>query len=684
MNKQTLRFAVLAGLFLVPFVPFLVSSSLFFPFITTKAFAWRVIIEIVFAAWVLLALIDTDYRPKKSPVLYAVGAFLLVIGVANLFGTDSLRSFWSNFERMEGYITLLHLGAFFLVISSVFREVDWKRWWNTSLVASSLMVLYCFSQLAGLATINQGGVRVDGTFGNASYLAVYMLVHIFIAGFYLWRSWRNKGLRFAYLALIAGQVIVLYYTATRGAILGLLGGLLIVALLNIRNKEEKRVRKASLGILAALVLIVGGFFVLRNTSIVTGSPVLSRFATISTEELKTGGRSFVWPMAIKGFKERPLLGWGQENFIYVFQKHYSPDMYRLEPWFDRAHNIFLDWMVAGGVLGLLGYLSLYVMVVYLMWKKDSELSHVEKSILTGLLAAYFFHNLFVFDHLISYVLFFAILGFIHGRNGEGILGGEKIVGDKGAKIGALIMLLLLIPVVYFVNLRPLRINNAIIGALQAGRASGGAVATLEAFRKSYGPSYLGREESVSQLAHNTTGLLSGSASMEEKNEFYAFAKTAVAKEAELNPDYAKAQMIAGSFFSTTGGGEESLRYLERARELAPNKQEVYFELGAAYLNSNQPEKALAIFRHAYEMAPGNQEAGLIYLIGSIYAGDRNLERSLMALLPERVVLFEDRILSAYYLNKRIGDAIALLEKRKVIDPQNAKTYDGYIKQLQGQ
>jgi len=205
MFSQTLRRIVFIGLFLLPFIPFLVSSSFFFPFITTKAFAFRIIIEIIFAAWMLLALLDAEYRPKKSLILYAVLAFLVVIGLADLLGVSPLKSFWSNFERMEGYVTLLHLGMFFVVISSVFsaeggsasggKETMWKRWWNVSLTASFLMVLYSVLQLIGLKTINQGGVRVDGTLGNAIYLAVYMLFHIFIASLFMWREWKNVALR---------------------------------------------------------------------------------------------------------------------------------------------------------------------------------------------------------------------------------------------------------------------------------------------------------------------------------------------------------------------------------------------------------------------------------------------------------------------------------------------------------
>jgi O-antigen ligase len=382
-----------------------VSGSFFFPFVVTKAFAWRAIVEIIFASWVLLALLDSNYRPKKSFILYAILAFLAIIGLADLFGVAPVKSFWSNFERMEGFITLLHLGAFFAVISSVFREEDWNKWWNTTLVAAFLMVLYSLLQIVGFKTINQGGVRVDGTFGNAIYLAVYMLFHFFIAVLFMWRSRANKTKVYVYGVLAISYLWILYFTATRGAILGLLGGLVVTALLNIKNKEDKVIRKYSIAILSALVILIGGFFLIKNTSFVEKSPVLSRFSSLTTEEIKTQGRYFVWPIALKGIAERPILGWGQENFNYVFNKHYTPDMYRLEPWFDRAHNIFLDWAIAGGILGLVAYLFLYVSLLYSMWNKDSKLSHAEKSILTGLLVAYFFHNFFVFDHLVSYTLF---------------------------------------------------------------------------------------------------------------------------------------------------------------------------------------------------------------------------------------------------------------------------------------
>ena len=67
---------------------------------------------------------------------------------------------------------------------------------------------------------------------------------------------------------------------------------------------------------------VGGFMAIKDTNFAKNSLVLARFSSLNIEELKTQGRYFVWPMAIKGVGERPILGWGQDNFNYVFMRKY--------------------------------------------------------------------------------------------------------------------------------------------------------------------------------------------------------------------------------------------------------------------------------------------------------------------------------------------------------------------------
>ena len=682
MNKQILRNIVFAGLFLVPFVPFLVSSSFFFPFVTTKAFAWRIIVEVIFATWVLLALLDANYRPKRSIILYSIFAFLIIIGLADIFGTAPAKSFWSNFERMEGFISLLHLGVFFIVISSVFKEIDWKRWWNASLIASFLMVGYCVLQILGLKTINQGGVRVDGTLGNAIYLAVYMLFHMFIATLFLWREWRNVTLRWIYGLLILAQGFILYFTATRGAILGLIGGLFVIALLNIRNRESLLMKKASVALLSLLVVVIGGFLLVKDTTFVRNNQVLSRFSSLNTGELKTQGRYFVWPMAIEGWKEKPILGWGQENFNFIFQEHYRPEMFRLEPWFDRAHNIFLDWLVAGGLVGLIAYMFLYFSMLYLIWWRSPSLSYTEKSIITGLIAAYFFHNFFVFDHLISYILFFSLLAYVHHVNESGS-SWDRVITPIQSRVALPIITMLLISGIYFINIKPIIANTSLLEAFKIIQTSGDMNVAAENYRKAYEWSYLGRTEVIEHTAANTVAILTSDISMEEKNAFFSFVSDAITKQEEdksLEAD-ARYQLLAGSFFSTTGLLEEALAHLNKAHELMPNKQQVYFEIGSAYINNKKPLLALEAFKRAYDLAPEYFDAKQAYLLGAIYAGDRTTENEMLGKFTEGELVLYDKIINAYYANNRYYEVKDLLERRIKLWPEKADLYRQYIESL---
>ncbi len=84
--KDILQGVVFVGLFLIPFLPLYVEDSFFFPFITGKNFAFRIIIEIVFAAWVLLALYEPKYRPKFSWIIAGFASLLGVMAVSNALG----------------------------------------------------------------------------------------------------------------------------------------------------------------------------------------------------------------------------------------------------------------------------------------------------------------------------------------------------------------------------------------------------------------------------------------------------------------------------------------------------------------------------------------------------------------------------------------------------------------------
>src|SRR3989344_3832908 len=142
MLNKLLKWTVYAGVFILPFFIFFVSDSLYFPFITVKNFAFRIIVEVILASWLILALRDGDYRPKKTWVMWSVLGFMLVAILATVFGEAPYRSFWSNYERMDGLVNLLHVGAYFLIAASVMNRKIWHWWMKTSMSASVIMGIY--------------------------------------------------------------------------------------------------------------------------------------------------------------------------------------------------------------------------------------------------------------------------------------------------------------------------------------------------------------------------------------------------------------------------------------------------------------------------------------------------------------------------------------------------------------
>src|SRR5437016_2533805 len=102
--EGALRWVVFGGIFALPFIVFLVAQSLFFPFITGKNFTFRIIVEIKTGAYLALALANPVYRPRRSYLLGVFALFVVIVALADAFGVYPFKSFWSNYERMDGWV----------------------------------------------------------------------------------------------------------------------------------------------------------------------------------------------------------------------------------------------------------------------------------------------------------------------------------------------------------------------------------------------------------------------------------------------------------------------------------------------------------------------------------------------------------------------------------------------------
>lgn len=641
MNQKSLKilsYAVKAGIFILPISFLIVSSLFFFPFITGKNFFFRIVVEILFLLWVVLTVFDSDYRPKKSPVIFALVATLFVLFLATIFGENPYRSFWSNFERMEGFIGHIHLFLYFLIATCVLRtKNDWLWLFRSAIGFGTIVVLYAYSQLFGFFKIHQGAERLDATLGNATYLAIFVIFQIFILGVLFVRS-SNFRTKIIYATLCAINLPILYYTATRGAILGFILGIVAFGVIFGLLSKNKKIRLSIFGAICAVIAISAIFLLFRNSDFVSKSPVLNRFSSISFKEKTVESRFLIWRMSIEGFKEHPVLGWGPENYNLLFNKYYNPKLWGQEQWFDRAHNVFFDWLISAGILGLLAYLSVFASVLYAIFSlyRKEKINSFEFALFVYAFIAYGFHNLFVFDNLTSYFLFFIVLGYIHYKYTEdGPIKNEK-ENKKYKEAGifqySIISLVFIITLasLYFVNLKPMLAAKALLGALRSAGTEQSVDVVLRNFNTVISLNTFGSTEAVDQLSDYANKVNSSdSFSQEDKIKVLNAATSELERQINRSPKDLRYYLFAGALYGKLGKIEESIEKLDKAKEVAPSKQAVYFALADTYVKASRFEEAFYTAEIAYNLDRDYGEAVKNFAIMAVVAKKQEYANNLI-------------------------------------------------------
>ena len=696
--KEVLKYSVWSGLFAVLIVPFLVFNSMVFPTITAKVFVFRILVEILLGLWFILIIKDREYRPKFSWILGCAGIFTLILLVTDILAVSPLKAFWSDFERMEGWITIGHLFAYLIVLGSMFKTERMWLYFLRAFVSFSFIM-----SLIGLSETSGGSVRVSGLFGNPIYLGVYFLFTVFFTLILIYKdvitnfssnslnSFKNisKNWLFYFYSIVIFVSLYLIYLSSRGAFLGLLGGLLFVmVLLALFEKKHLIVRRASIAGIFLIIILVGGFISIRQTNFVKNNPTLSRLAEISWNSTDQSGQSrqLIWAVAFEGFKEKPISGWGQEGFSYVFEKYYNSKIYNLDPsWFDRVHNTPLDFLIAGGILGLLSYLSLFIAALYLLWCKITSIDTLEKSLIIGLLAGYFFQSLFIFDNITSYILSFTVLAYVHFRFTESLPLRETPIfkidkknirnGNENEDYQNYIfipsVIILTLGIIWWVNIPAISACVDLKTALQMEK-DGNISASLDMYKKALAYESFGDEEIREQLLITLSGdIVSSALDQKTKTEYLQFIFDEGKKQISLSPQDAKYYFFTGSFLNTTGNSSLALDYLNKAKDLMPNYQPIRFEIIKALLALNRRAEAMAEARFTYELDPSYVDAKFLYASTAVYNHQNNAADSLLAGLKTPF----DKIKEVYYIEVseayKAGDkakAVADIEKLIEINP----------------
>ena len=699
-TEQIFLWILKVGLWAIPFLPLYVSSSMLFPFITGKNFAFRILVEILLVLWVWLAVYREEYRPRLTPLFKAATIFIAILFLADLFSPNPWRSFFSNYERMEGFMMLSHLYLYFVMLSSVFRKNDWIIFFHSTLIASFAVALIGLLQKFGYRVSIQGGFRVDSTIGNPTYLAAYLLFHVWILGILIHRFWKRWWLTALYAALGIFELLILYFTATRGAALAFLLGLLLFAgvwvvwgtrMYTAQGRVSSRVRLVAGALLVLVLLVPVTLWLLRGTSLVSENLVLQRLTNYSLEERTIQSRFMIWSMAWEGFLDRPILGWGQENFYLVFQKYFRPGLFSSEPWFDRSHNVIFDWLIHTGIAGLAAWLAMFAAAFLLLVRgaRRGTIPPAEAAIIGIAFITYFLQNLFVFDNLNTYLMIFAILAyvqFLSRGDVEAALVRNRMRERGGLAYGIAgglaVLLLIAAP---SLHIKSIRQSMALIDALQTAQSRVSVDALIEGFQKALSYHSFGTTEVREQIGNMGRGILeSDGISPEDKSKFGKFAIEEMRQEIASPSRDVKHMLFFSALLARMGRLDnsylpESEATLLEAIRLSPTKQILYFELAQLYLATGNTDRGIAVLQKAWDIDRNYQEAGVNLLTVALLAKNTELAASVKPQL--NLSVFDDQALARLGLvYRQVGDLESALEVYALASrnqPRNSKYHATY-------
>lgn len=691
--ERALLHLVRGAVFLVPLVALLQTGprdwlfrflpSSFYPFITWRNFLFRIAVEVMFGLWVVLALRNPRYRPRFSWVLGALSAFVAVVALADVCGVDPTRSFWSDFERMEGLIGLLHLLAFTVVAGTVLdRHQLWKALLGVSLVACAVVCLDSVTQIVHAVQKQQGlydgkpflqavpqrymgsvYFRIDARIASPVFLAVYLLFHVFFAalcvigGGRTWQRWACAGLGL-------WCVVLLFFTGTRVAMAGLVAGTLVAAGAAALLHPSPGVRRVTRVVAATAVVLVGMVFVVILFDPPFVRDLLPARFTGERIALNLGERASLWGIAWQGFLAHPLLGWGQESFHAVFDGFYEPSLYgpEVSNWFDHPHNVFLSWLVTGGLPAMLAYVAVFVAAFWGLWRCDLALA--QKCVLTGLLVGYTLFNCFELDNVTSYIVFCSVLAFIHTKTARPPSATPRAVGWPATAAVAALVVTGIGVAIHQANLRPLgaaiALHDAHVRPVEVDERRQPRLTIARALDG--GP--LGRT-GVREVLAKYAPTLDATRWPQQRREAVELAIRELRAEIAARPDDVRALFFLGRLLAQTGRSAEAVQHLEHALSLSPNRQALLLQLAQVYLVLERRQDAARLFETFHELTP-RLRAGLVQCaIGAVWARDRQLEKRMLDLLRARqksgVFRPDPAIIDALLRNGRADTVVELLE-----------------------
>jgi O-antigen ligase/tetratricopeptide (TPR) repeat protein len=661
-------------LILTTLTPLIFQKKLFFSYDSEKGLYFRFLSEIIIGSWLILIVKEPTFRPKKTPINLSLLVLSVVLLIVDVLGVDMYLSIFSNFERMAGLILYLTVIGYALVISSIINSQ--KRWliFGISLAVVAFIVsLKGISQSYDQEAMIENAGRVVATIGNANQVAAYLILGFFIMAI-LMTEWilplRKTRKNLSIFLMILASIFVIIYTicllktSTRGSLAGLLSGGVLIFILSFFKTKQRNVKIASASILLLLLIGISSLIYFRKTNFIQQNSSLNRITRIVDKDGTNTLQSRLenYKVAIEGIKARPILGWGQETYHYTYAQYFNPKLYADATWYDRVHNIILEWLIMGGIVGLLAYLALWGAILFQLWKKGNSLNINTKIIISGFLLAYFISNLSLFDNLLSLMSFMIIIAFIEQKSIQSEAFKSIKFNPKMTWLLSSIIIFLTFFVIKITCLQAYRTNQEIVKAYSAESLD----EVITAYEQAHPKAIIGRQEITEQLANIAKDVANNPVPESTKQRYFEVTRRLLNEEIKNHPDYARLLIIYGNVVEAQGDNLETIRVFEKVKILAPKRQSSLIQLAMAYARNGEFDKANDLLEKTYSLEPQNQEpkayqALVMAMSGNVEKRNQITNQLSDSGLNKHIGLIQN----AFAVNNDLDDFLILCNKRFV-------------------
>lgn len=368
----------------------------------------------------------------RNKIILCLGGVLIWGGLATLFSSDFKLSFFGDYYRREGLLTMGAYAGIFATATGIRSEKLKKLLIQIFALASFILGVIVLLQWLGLPikSIYQFFIidnvifvydEVDfilwaGIFDNTNHLGYYLTMGIMAAGG-LFVLEKRKAVMVCYTLAFGLLTWVLVSNDTFGAYLGVCGGLLLFFLIRLYQKESVK-RTLLLVVLFISISFLGNGLmgqVKTNFVILAGDVKNIIQVTNDSEALANqagSGRWQLWKGAIEIIKENPVFGKGPDNLRAEF--------YKMGMQWDRPHNEMLQIGASLGIPAMILYLSALGLGYRECFKRLKEMNPtgiIALGAITGYLISAMFGNTMYYTY--PYFLIFlalAINGFRGMRN----------------------------------------------------------------------------------------------------------------------------------------------------------------------------------------------------------------------------------------------------------------------------